>query len=897
MPEQAKYYFPYISNGYSCFHGKSEENMPPFSSEDLDNAAEKFRKYLKSGGKGPLPLDKTIDALRNRYAEILDSKDNEGFISGGSCFVKTPDTPRPFLHIIASSHSREKGCLGSFWDQSGMGFTCLDSVMAGAVTSHKDKSYVPTSPENTDRRLFIVREDNKNGRYKSESGKSYDAFHLIPQPGRDADDYDDFRCEQGLDTINYFSAFKGLECSMMVFVTREDSAEIISIRIRNKTRKKRTLTVFSKINWDLSSYPSHYFDPRVVSEGKYNKKAKGLFAVNNDQKNKFPRIGFFLSGAIPDSYDMMEEVFEGGGYCRYFPKAVEEGRCGDSEGRQPYKGLIGAFSHRLEIESGAEKRIDLLLGALNTADINKAEKYALDLRRKYMVKGAAEKELKAIMSGWEKRISLMQIDTPDPEINRFFNVWSKYQARNTSRFTRALDMVGYRDLMQDLLGISDFDTEYMKKMLSWAMEYQLKDGRAVRQFSRFKGVTPDMRMYMDSSVWLVESVYSYLCETGDFDFLDQKLGYFDPDLEEVKNDADFTVLEHMLRAVKSLYDYRQQFGLCRIGHGDWNDAIDSVGKSPRGVSAWLSMALVYAAKMLRKITRLRDDRRKTGILNEIIDTMSYNVNAYAFLDKHYVYAFADRAEPIGSNSCREGKLHLNSNAWAVFSGISGLAGHTDDVLKAMEKLNTPLGYKLLHPCYSDKSRDVGRIADMVPGMFENGSIYTHGQSFAAYAFAYLGMGKKAYDAIKKSLPSSNIPDISTTAPHQLANFYVGPDHPDFGKALYSNFTGSLAWFRKTIARMSGVYPVLDGLRIDPVIPSEWKKYRVRKKWRGAEFNFTFHNPDGVERGVISVKCRGKDLPIDENGYFMIPDGMFKTGKIPVEVKMGPDPTGKKRRKK
>ncbi len=116
---------------------------------------------------------------------------------------------------------------------------------------------------------------------------------------------------------------------------------------------------------------------------------------------------------------------------------------------------------------------------------------------------------------------------------------------------------------------------------------------------------------------------------------------------------------------------------------------------------------------------------------------------------------------------------------------------------------------------------------MVPGQFENGAVYTHGHSFLLYGLVETGRGDQAYEELKLSLPGNTFPDIATGAPHQQSNYAVGPAHPNFGQNLYSNFTGSTAWYLKTLDRMIGVLPSFEGLRINPAAPAAWKEYRGR----------------------------------------------------------------------
>ncbi|HLA41193.1 MAG TPA: hypothetical protein VJ417_14420, partial [Candidatus Glassbacteria bacterium] len=126
-----------------------------------------------------------IESLRHRYSHFRDETDTEGFVISSTHRVTRVSTPRPYLHLIGSNHSREYGSYGSFWDSSGAGFSCLDSVLAGPVTSHHDPSYVPTAPRATDHRHFYLREQPR-------AEDRPEIWHLFPQRGVEEERYEDF---------------------------------------------------------------------------------------------------------------------------------------------------------------------------------------------------------------------------------------------------------------------------------------------------------------------------------------------------------------------------------------------------------------------------------------------------------------------------------------------------------------------------------------------------------------------------------------------------------------------------------------------------------------------------------------------------------------------------------
>jgi len=52
----------------------------------------------------------------------------------------------------------------------------------------------------------------------------------------------------------------------------------------------------------------------------------------------------------------------------------------------------------------------------------------------------------------------------------------------------------------------------------------------------------------------------------------------------------------------------------------------------------------------------------------------------------------------------------------------------------------------------------------------------------------------------------------------------------------------------------------DGLRIDPCVPPDWKKFAITRKFRGATYNIKVFNPDGAMRGVKKMLVNGKVQP-------------------------------------
>lgn len=823
---------------------------------DLDALVEKCRKNLRAGRNVLEGLSaEHARALLTRYSRFEDAKDDSGTIIASEVVIHALRPPRPFLHLMASNHNNLRRSWGSFWDGTRGGFSCLDSALAGKMTSHLDTNYVPTAPEPQDVRDFWVHERGE-------------AWPMFPVPGHEEDRYADYQCRQGLDVLGLSARRAGLAGRLLVHVPVEEPLEVWELTLTNQAGSTRRLSWFCRLRVCLDSFPGYYFCPRVVCEGLHEDGA--LVFLNHDQNNRHPRQAFLAAEPGFDGYDMMSEVFDGWSGRAVIPAAVRRGACFNSTGLQPAAGLIAAAQFDAELAAGEEKTWTIAYG-LCTSDADERAELIGRVRRELLAEPARSRA--QVAACWKEKVLANAIATPDADVNRYFNVWSKYQARSQSRFCQGLDKIGYRDILQHMLGICDFDAAYVRARLAEALQYQFPDGRAVRQYEVVPGSGHDLRMYQDSPIWIADTLVKYVKESGDAAFLDERIPYLDAETLQPGESESGTVYDHAVRAVHSVYDNTGFHGLAKIGYGDWNDALSRIG-GEKGVSVWLSCACVWAAQRMAELAEFLHRDEDACSFNHIAETMTQRINQHAWDGEWYIYAINQDGKPIGSRRQSEGSIHLNVNTWALFTGVAAAGGREGQVWKAVESLDTPVGHLLLAPPYTLASRkDVGRIADMLPGQFENGSAYTHGESFYLFALVQAGKSDLWQEKFPRTLPGRLVPDIATGPPHQQSNYAVGPAHPLFGRNLFSNFTGSLAWYRRTIERVAGVLADFAGLRIDPRPPKCWNEYRVVKNFRGCRVNARLRR--GKE---FSVKLDGEDAPA------LIPAGRLKPGaKCRVDV--------------
>ncbi len=89
---------------------------------------------------------------------------------------------------------------------------------------------------------------------------------------------------------------------------------------------------------------------------------------------------------------------------------------------------------------------------------------------------------------------------------------------------------------------------------------------------------------------------------------------------------------------------------------------------------------------------------------------------------------------------------------------------------------------------------------------------------------------------------------------------AGKDSHTPGQAKNSWLTGTAAWYYYAVTQyILGIRPEYEGLRIQPVIPSQWKGYQVIRRFREATYHIAIANPHGAERAIRSIPVNGEEL--------------------------------------
>ena len=368
-------------------------------------------------------------------------------------------------------------------------------------------------------------------------------------------------------------------------------------------------------------------------------------------------------------------------------------------------------------------------------------------------------------------------------------------------------------------------------------------------------------------------------ETGDLAVLDEGCGYADKSYGAggPAGSAD-TLLHHLETSIAYTMRKRGPHGLPLIGHADWNDCLNlncfstepnesfqTAGdvKGSNAESVMIAGLFLYAAREMAELYEHMGKFPEAERMRAARREMSAAVEGPGWDGEWYRRAYDAAGRPVGSKDCDEGRIYVESQAWCVL-GRAGAGGRARAALESLHReLFTAKGIILQQPAYSAYRVELGEVSSYPPGVKENGGIFCHNNAWVHLAWCLLGEGDRAFEYYLSICPSAKQDEIEIyrSEPYVYAQMIAGRDSPRFGEAKNSWLTGTAAWaFVALTQGILGIKPDYRGLRVEPCVPHDWKRFSVTRKYRGAVYRIEVSNPSGVCTGLRSVSIDGEPLP-------------------------------------
>ena len=701
---------------------------------------------------------------------------------------------------------------------------------------------------------------------------------------------DSYECRHGLGYSVIHGQKNGLAVCQELSVPLGDNCLLMRVTLTNRSTSVKSISLFPYLEfclWDAQDDSSNF--QRNFSTGEVEIEPSAIYH-KTEYRERRNHYSLFWSNHLPDSYDTSRDAFLGVYGSPAHPAAVFGGGCTGSEahGWQP----IAAMEFTLSLSPGQSECMIFGLGYIENPQsekwerpgiVNKAAAHAM--MKRYQSSEAFDNVLVRLRTYWSDLLSGYQASTGNEKLDRMVNIWNQYQCMVTFNMSRSASYfesgmgrgMGFRDSCQDLLGFVHMIPERARERILDIAATQFPDGSAYHQYHPLtkKGNLSIGSGFNDDPLWLIAGTDAYLRETGDWSILAEDCDFDnDPALAQ-------PLLEHLRRSFRYTCTHLGPHGLPLIGRADWNDCLnlncfsEHPGESFQitGPSEGPVAESVFIAGMFVKYGRAWADICRHVGLSEEADEAEKTVAEVeaAVLDAGWDGAWFRRAydafgNVVGGRECEEGKIFIEPQGMCVMAGIGKESGEAAAALKSVEEwLDTKYGIVLLQPAYTQYHTELGEISSYPPGYKENAGIFCHNNPWIVCAEAELGHGDRAFQVYRRTCPSfiEDISEIHRTEPYVYSQMIAGKDAPSFGEGKNSWLTGTAAWTFLSISQaILGVKPTLDGLQVDPCIPSSVREFAVSRRYRGAVYDISVQNPDGVCSGVRSVMLDG--MPVDGN---------------------------------
>ena len=783
--------------------------------------------------------------------------------------VTRPDTPRPWSNYLGSTE------YGAIITNNAGGYSFYKSAAQGRFTRLRFNSVPLDQPGR-----YLYLRDRESGDFWSASwqpvGKPLDTYKSESRHG------------SAYTVIT--SEYSEIRSEVTYFVPLGRAFECWRVRLTNLGTRPRSMSAFTYVeyagNWsafdDLINlqYAQHIVK-MSVEDGVIDHGTNVNIPAMPDhfeEKDQGRHTFLALVGAEVAGYDTCRMAFLGnyGSYAR--PAVVERGKCTGSLAAGDNG--CGVLQSNFQLEPGETKEFLVIMG------VGRAGEEGRRAAKEFAAPGKVDRELEALKSYWHGRIGGLAVETPDPEFNSMMRMWSPFNCLMTYAWSRAASLIyagerdglGYRDTVQDMLGVMHTIPSEAVKRLELMITGQVSTGGAmpvVKQFAHRPGAERQPReeeYRSDDCLWLFNAIPAYVKETGDLGFYAKLLPYADR--------GEATVLGHLKRAIEFSLERSGAHGLpCGLS-ADWNDCI-RLGE--RGESVFVAFQLRYALRVYLEICQLLANEAEQPWARGHLDELDDKLRSEAWDGAWYLRAYRADGFKFGSRESEEGKIFLNPQSWAVFSGHADQERAALAMQAVRERLATEHGLTICDPPYVNTDYNVMRAALFNPGMKENGAIFTHTQGWAVIAETMLGHGDLAWQYFRATMPGAwnTRAEVREIEPYVYCQFTHSKSSPRYGASRVPWLSGSAAWsFHAATHYILGLRPEYDGLRIDPCIPSAWKSFSVTRNFRGRKISIEVRNPNGVQKGVRTLVLNGE--PLEGN---LIPAGRLRD-ENQVLVEMG-----------
>lgn len=502
------------------------------------------------------PVQVSIEQDQNVNIENIEtlkySNEYGGFSEDGSEYKlridKHNNTPTIWANIMANPK------FGTVVTDNLGGYTWYKNSRLNRISTFSNNSVMDIPSE------IIYLSDKRNGKVWRLGDKEKQEVHITYGFG-----YTNFKAKQN-----------GILHSLDIYVPKSDNVKVNLLKLKNTTNDKKELKLIYYINPCMG-------EDELKSNGYIDieKNNNIVFAKNLYNSLEENYIAYVATSEKIDSYTGNKTFFIGNKTIGY-PEAISKVSL-DNQNALGGFGCI-AIEINIELDSYEDKTISLCLGEEeNLID-------AKNIAYKYSNIQNCREELSNVRNYWYELLNRVQVKTPLESMNIMLNGWIVYQTINSrlwgkTGFYQSGGATGFRDQLQDTLGLKYLDPKILKEQILLHASHQFLEGD-VEHWWHAETKRGIRTRFSDDLLWLCYATAEYINTVGEYSLLDEEASYIEGDLLEEGSDEKYdihyessitgTIYEHCIKAIEKSLDFGKN-GLPKIGSGDWNDGLNTVG--------------------------------------------------------------------------------------------------------------------------------------------------------------------------------------------------------------------------------------------------------------------------------------------------------------------------------